>query len=224
MSWTKTLNKNRASIEIHYQQVVVALDGMSEKEALRIAKMFRGRVWGFKINDMLFEGTAIIGKLKKFGKVFADAKLHDIPNTVAHSVARLSKAGADIITVHGSGGVAMMQAAHRHAGTSMIVAVTMLTSSSAVKGKVSSLVRDALRAGVDGVVCSGRDLGIVRRLSKKSPLFVIVPGIRPAWYTKKDDQKRTVTPREAVRRGADLLVIGRPILNSPDPINALANI
>ena len=97
-------------------KIIVALDGISEKEALRMAKILKGRVWGFKVNDLLFEDGRIIAKLKKFGNVFADAKLHDIPNTVGNSVARLSRAGADMITVHGSGGIEMMKAAKQSAG------------------------------------------------------------------------------------------------------------
>ena len=201
--------------------VIVALDNISQKEALRFAKMFKGRVWGFKVNDLLFGNIEIIHKLRKFGKVFADAKLYDIPNTVANSVARLSKAGADMITVHASGGVEMMKSAKKNAIQSKIIAVTLLTSKEGNNKEVARLTRDAIRAGVDGIVCSGHELSLVKQIFGSKSLLKIVPGIRPVWYKKKDDQKRTITPEEAIKSGADYLVIGRPITNSADPVYAL---
>ena len=204
-------------------KIIVALDGISKKKALRIASILKGRVWGFKINDLLFEDATIIGKLKKFGNVFADAKLYDIPNTVAHSVARLSKAGADIITVHALGGIEMMKAAKNSAGKSKILAVTVLTSEKANSEKVVELTREAFRAGVDGVICSGRDLSSIQKILKSRFFLKIVPGIRPNWYKNKDDQKQIMTPKEALKLGADYLVIGRPILNAKNPIRALAD-
>lgn len=192
-------------------KVIVALDGISEKEALRIAKLLKGKVWGFKVNDLLFANPGIIGKLKKFGKVFADAKLYDIPNTVANGIRRLSAAGADMITVHASGGIEMMRAAKKNAGRSKILAVTVLTSFQGnQKKEVLRMVKEAAVAGVDGVVCSGHELKYLAKFS----LLKIVPGIRPKGYNRKDDQKRTVTPEEAIKFGADYLVIGRPITNS----------
>ena len=192
-------------------KIIVALDGISEKEALRIARLLKGLVWGFKVNDLLFESLGVIVKLKKFGNVFADAKLYDIPNTVTNSVRKLSTTGADMITVHASGGVEMMKAAKRSAGKSKILAVTVLTSFQGNQKKmVLKLVRDAEKAGLDGIVCSGLELKYLAKFS----LLKVVPGIRPKDYNKKDDQKRTVTAEEAVKLGADYLVIGRPIINS----------
>ncbi len=205
-------------------KIIVALDGISEKEALRIAKILKGHAWGFKVNDLLFDNIAVIRKLKKFGKVFADAKLYDIPNTVSNCVKRLSSAGADLITVHASGGIEMMKAAKQSAGQSKILAVTILTSSETNSRKVAKLTRDALRANVDGIVCSGRDLLSIQHISGSQSLLKVVPGIRPNWYKKKDDQKRIITPKEALKLGADYLVIGRPILNAEDPIKALEEI
>lgn len=205
----------------HKLDIIIALDGISEREALRIARLMSGLVWGFKINDLLFGGVAIIRKLKKFGRVFADAKLHDIPNTVAHSVERLSAAGADMITVHASGGVPMMAAAKQKAGRSKILAVTVLTSEKENKRALVALTRSALEAGVDGIVSSGRDLEHLRSVPGSERLFKVVPGIRPSRYRARDDQKRTVTPSAARMLGADYLVIGRPILNATDPLKAL---
>ncbi len=195
-------------------RIIVALDGISEKKALSVAKKLRGLVWGFKVNDLLFGSPGIIKKLKKYGKVFADAKLYDIPNTVSNSVKRLSTLGADIITVHASGGVEMMRAAKKAAGKSKIIAVTILTSHKERTG-FNKLLKDAQTAGVDGIICSAYELKFV-----KGNLLKIVPGIRPGWYKKKDDQKVTITPKEAIRLRADYIIIGRPILDARDPVKA----
>ncbi|HWA64285.1 MAG TPA: orotidine-5'-phosphate decarboxylase [Candidatus Paceibacterota bacterium] len=209
--------------EIIAQKVIVAMDGITEAKALKLAKLFSSSVWGYKINDLLFTDAKIIRKLKKFGDVFADAKLHDIPNTVANSVARLSRAGADIITIHATGGIPMMKTAKAHAGASKIFAVTVLTSEAHARS-VARLVRDAMKAGVDGIVCSGHDLRIVNRIPGARRLLKMVPGIRPADYKKNDDQVRIVTPAQAIQRGADFLVIGRPITQSKDPLNVLKSL
>lgn len=196
--------------------IVVALDGISQQDALKIAKSLKGLVWGFKINDLLFDSISIIKILKKYGRVFADAKLYDIPNTVANSVKRLSMAGADIITVHASGGTEMMRVAKKSAGKSKIIAVTILTSYGGnAKRDVVSLAKNAQRAGVDGIVCSAHEASHVPK-----NLLKIVPGIRPIGYFSKDDQKRRATPQEAIRAGADLLVVGRPITCSKNPVFA----
>ncbi len=202
----------------------MAFDGISEKESLRIAKILKGRVWGFKLTDLLFDNIFFIKKLKKFGKVFADAKLYDIPNTVSNSVRRLSSAGADFRTVHASGGIEMMKAAKKSARQSKILAVTILTASEKNGKKTIGLVRSAIKAGVDGIICSGNDLLLIRRISGSDKLLKVVPGIRPQWYKKKDDQKNIIIPAKALRLGADYLVVGRPILKSSDLFKAFNKI
>lgn len=202
-------------------KIIVALDGLSEKEALRMARILKGYAWGFKVNDLLFENGGIIHKLKKFGNVFADAKLHDIPNTVANSVKRLSSLGADLITVHAEGGVEMMKAAKKNAGRSKILAVTVLTSDAPNIKKVTRLALNAMRAKVDGIVCSGQDLAVSRNISGWESLLKVVPGIRPIWYKKKDDQKQTIIPQKALELGAHYLVIGRPITGAKNPVKVL---
>lgn len=207
------------------RRIIIALDGMPAKKAFQIAQTLSGHVWGFKVNDLLFEDPHIVTKLKRYGKVFADAKLHDIPNTVANSVRRLSKAGADIITVHAAGGELMMRAAKRASGRSKIVAVTILTSEKLQsKKKVLDLARLAIRSGADGIVCSGREVGGVMRLRRAGEILRIVPGIRLPRQKKKDDQIRTVTARKAFANGATHIVIGRPITESRDPLKALKSI
>lgn len=204
----------------HKHKIIVALDGVSAEDSLLIAKRLKSKVWGFKINDLLFEPNIIL-KLKKFGRVFADAKLHDIPSTAARSVARLEKAGADLITVHVSGGAEMMKAAKRAAKRAKILGVTVLTFKSAVNKKdFLKLVRDIKKAKLSGVVCSAHELKYLKGLK----LLKVTPGIRPKWYNKKDDQSRIVTPLKAVNLGADLLVIGRPIIKSNNPLKALERI
>lgn len=227
----KRINKNPhfriedgGLLKLMNKKIIVALDGMSRDEALRFAKKFSHTVWGFKINDLLFENKKLIRGLKKYGNVFADAKLHDIPNTVGNSVKRLAEAGADIITVHASGGIEMMRAAKQNAGKSKIIAVTVLTSSHKTphtSKMVARLTKDAVRAGLDGVVCSGFELAALRNKKEIRKKIKIVPGIRPAWYGKKDDQKRITTPSRAFNLGADYLVIGRPITTAKDPVKAL---
>ena len=208
-------NKNR---------IIIALDKISIKESLKIARDVTGLVWGFKINDLLFEDMKIIPWLKKFGRVFADVKLYDIPNTVSNSVKKLSIAGADMITVHASGGIEMMKAAKKSAGRSKILAVTILTSKHSDLRELVRLTRNALEGGVDGVVCSGLSLSAINRIPGTKSLLKVVPGIRPKWYKRKDDQKQTITPRAAVQSGAQFLVIGRPILNADNPSKTVKKI
>ena len=205
------------------ENLIIALDGINQQKALNIARVLKGKVWGFKVGDLLYEDNFLIQKLKKFGRVFVDVKLHDIPNTVANSVKRLSHAGADMITVHASGGVPMMKAAQRNAGKSKIIAVTVLTShnNKNTKRSVVKLAQDAIDADVQGIVCSGRELEALRGVRGIKSMIKVVPGVRPEWYTKKDDQKRTITPDEAIKLGADYLVIGRPITNAKSLLKAL---
>ena len=209
------------------KKVVVALDGIDRARALELAAELSNVVWGFKVNDLLLQyGVSIISDLKKFGAVFADAKLHDIPNTVSNSVARLAGAGADLITIHGSGGVKMIEAACRGKAQAKILAVTVLTSiddetSKSIYGVsprdgVERLAGLALAGGADGVVCSPEELGLFES-GRLSSLIRVTPGIRPADYGKSDDQSRVLTPEAAIKRGASLLVIGRPITGEKDP-------
>lgn len=212
---------------IEGNKIIVALDGIGRTEAFKIAGLLKGRVWGFKINDLVYEDSEIIDRLKEFGNVFVDVKLYDIPNTIANSVKKISAKGADIITVHASGGIEMMRRAKERAGGSKIIAVTILTSKKQLENTESEVVRltkESLEAGLDGVVCAGQDLEAVSRIAQMGSKLKVVPGIRPDWYTESDDQMRVVSPREAINRGADYLVIGRPITKSDDPLKALEKI
>lgn len=214
-------------------RIIVALDGLGRERALTLAKSLSGLVWGFKVNDLLVsEGARIVTELTSFGKVFADPKLHDIPNTVANGVAVLARAGAELITVHASGGRAMLREAVAKAGSARILAVSILTSlgdsdageiyrSTAAEG-VRRFVELAASESVHGIVCSPQELDLVAGVEPRGgALLKVIPGIRPSWYGKKDDQVRVLGPAEAVSRGASLLVIGRPITEHEDPRKAV---
>ncbi len=213
------------------KKIIVALDGISKADALALAAKLRGLVWGFKVNDLLVEcGLPIISELKAYGNVFADAKLHDIPNTVLNGVKRLAGAGADLITIHASGGKKMIAEAAGASGSAKILAVTVLTSlneqdSREVFGKtpreaVLMLARIAKDGGAHGTVCSPEEVALLASEPELQELIKVVPGIRPSWHGTPDDQARTNTPAEALKAGASLLVIGRPIVKHEDPARA----
>lgn len=211
-----------------HSPIIVALDELTRKEALSLARRLQRVVWGFKVNDLLIEhGVSIISDLKRFGHVFADPKLHDIPNTVKNSISRLDAAGADLITVHASGGAEMLRVAAGSVKTARVLAVTALTSlsdsdtNSLYKRTSAEVVLDfaelAATSNVHGIVCSPYELTL---LKGHNDLIKVIPGIRPLWYGVADDQKRIQTPAQAMAQGADLLVIGRPITGAEDPLEA----
>jgi orotidine-5'-phosphate decarboxylase len=181
----------------------------------------------FKIGGQLFtaEGPRAVTKLADLGfDIFLDLKFHDIPNTVAHAVAAAAwLPRVRLMTLHASGGLAMMRAAREAAGTKKnrpaLLAVTVLTSfdeaSLPLGSRVVALARLAKTAGMDGVVCSALEAPAVRR--ELGPEFkILVPGVRPA-SAATNDQSRIATPGDAVRAGADYLVVGRPITAAANP-------
>lgn len=213
--------------------IIVALDKIDAKRASELAEQLSPYIWGVKVNDLLVgEGLDIVCKLKKFTKVFADPKLYDIPNTVANTVNRLSSAGADLITVHASGGIKMIEAALKSKGDAQILGVTALTSLSSEETKevysldaestVQKLGQLALDAGADGLVCSPQELEV--EFNKSRDFLRVTPGIRPSSANGSDDQTRIATPQEAVKAGASHIVIGRPITESECPETAAKNI
>ena len=216
-------------------KIIVALDAMNQEQALSMASRLKGEVWGFKVNDLLLEcGVSIIKDLSAFGGVFADAKIHEIPNTAKNSVDKLSAAGADLITVHASGGVGMLSAAAEASGSAKILAVTLLTSlteldSNKIYGNdsadtVKRFIEFAVEGGVEGVVCSPQELPLFQEIEGANSLLRVTPGIRPEKYGVADDQARVATPKLASEAGADFLVIGRPITQAEDPEIAARNI
>lgn len=214
-----------------HNPVIIALDGMPKAKALTLAESLKGSVWGFKLNDLLLgEGVSVIKEFKKFGNVFADPKLYDIPNTVSNGVKRLVEAGADIITVHASGGTDMLKAAYSEAKQAEIFAVTVLTSFSdegckevyrvGTAEQVIHLAECVVNAKGEGIVCSPKELSLLRKNESTKNLKFLTPGIRPSWYGTKDDQSRVTSPKEAVEMGSKYIVIGRPITHAENPVDA----
>jgi orotidine-5'-phosphate decarboxylase len=222
---------------------MVALDVDDAERAVALAHALRDEVGGFKIGMRLFyrQGPQIVSRIAQAlrRRVFLDLKLHDIPETVAQGVRALVGLGADMINVHASGGLTMMRAAREAADAEAarlgvpvpkILAVTVLTSLEQqnlsrelgigrnLEEVVVNWAALAKAADLDGVVASPLEIAALR--SALGPDFLIVtPGIRPAG-AEAQDQKRVLTPAEAVRRGADYLVIGRPITGAADPVQA----
>ncbi len=222
-------------------EICVALDTPDAERAAALAAALRGVAHYVKVGMELFYATGPAGyaRVAKAGiPVFLDLKLHDIPNTVAQgldSLMRLSIRPA-IVNVHASGGPAMLKAASEAvAGRARLVAVTLLTSLGEEDGQaigldpardtaahVANLASLAQSCGLDGVVCSPRDLARVRATCGEE-FLTIVPGIRPPG-SDMADQKRIATPQAAQRAGADILVIGRPITQAADPLKAARSI
>jgi orotidine-5'-phosphate decarboxylase len=212
--------------------VYVALDTPSMERALELAAKVKPFVGGLKLGLEFFgaNGPEGVRAVAAGGlPVFLDLKLHDIPNTVAGAMKSLSGLGASIINVHASGGAAMMRAAaDALAGfrpRPKLIAVTVLTSLEtadlASMGVAADPLQQVLRlaklaqnSGADGVVCSPQEIKAVRAACGQD-FLIVTPGVRPD-LGAKDDQKRVMTPKEALAAGADILVIGRPITGAPD--------
>ena len=214
--------------------LAVALDVSDLDAAEALAQQLEGHVGLLKVGLELFtaNGPASVLRLLPFGSVFLDLKLHDIPNTVERAAANAGRLGVAMLTVHALGGEAMVSAAVRGAARGadeagqappLVVAVTVL-SSLAGEGLASpaSLAFEAGAAGAAGVVVSGEDVAVVREVLGEEACLV-VPGIRPAG-SNGHDQVRILTPPEALERGADYVVVGRPITGSADPLGATRTI
>ena len=221
-------------------RVFCALDTNEATTAKRLAQQVKGHVGGLKLGLEFFlaQGAAGYRAIADAGvPIFLDVKLHDIPNTVAGAVKSLLPLEPCFITLHASGGAAMMRAAVEAAATGkmrpQLLGVTVLTSldqkdlagmghAASVEEQVLLLAQLAKDNGLDGVVCSPAEVALLRRVL--GPDFILmVPGIRPAWAAA-NDQKRVMTPKEAVDAGASHLVIGRPITAAADPVDAAKRI
>jgi orotidine-5'-phosphate decarboxylase len=219
-------------------KIIVPLDVPTVQAAHELIEAIGGAVGFFKVGNQLFTsaGPNIVKEVRASGsKVFLDLKYHDIPNTVRHAVESASALGVDMLTIHLSGGRAMCEAAVFGRGISnlLILGVTVLTSLNdvalsevgfrgSVEDEVLLLAELAKNVGITGLVASPQELGILRQ--RFGSLFTtVIPGIRPTW-SEPGDQKRILTPRQAVEAGADYLVIGRPITESKDPKTALQRI
>jgi orotidine-5'-phosphate decarboxylase len=218
-------------------KIVVALDVATKSEATRLVERLREQISFFKIGLQLYtaEGPEIVRAVTANGaKVFLDLKLHDIPNTVARAVESAAKLGVQMLTIHLSGGSEMIRGAVAARKREMsILGVTVLTSSTQHTldeiGIEEQLDRHVLRlgnlgvaAGIDGLVASPFEARFLRS-EFGDKIKIVVPGVRPSWSEPRD-QKRFMTPRQAVEGGADYLVIGRPITAHKNPPEAVAKI
>ncbi len=221
-------------------RIIVALDFADARKAREFVAKVTPAMCRLKVGKELFTraGPDLVREFVARGfDVFLDLKFHDIPNTVAQACAAAAELGVWMVNVHALGGEKMMRAAHDAIVVSgkkiHLIAVTVLTSmdagqlagiglNGAIEDSVLRLARLARRSGMDGVVCSPREATVLR--AQLGPDFLLVtPGVRPAGAAT-DDQSRVATPAQAVKNGADYLVIGRPITAAPDPIAAMANI
>jgi orotidine-5'-phosphate decarboxylase len=218
-------------------KIIVALDVPTKKAALDLVAELGKEISLFKIGLQLFTaaGPDIVRKVLATGaKVFLDLKLYDIPNTVAHAVESAAKLGVHMLTIHLSGGEAMVKAAIAARSKEVsILGVTVLTSfddtairalgiASTIEEQVSRLAKMGVAAGVDGLVVSAADIEVLRP-QFGNDIELVVPGIRPAW-SETGDQKRIMTPREALEAGANYLVVGRPIIAHKNPREAVKKI
>ena len=227
-------------------KLIVVLDVETARRALDIFHALKDVAGMFKVGSQLFTaaGPQVVREIVSAGgRVFLDLKFHDIPNTVAGAAIEATRLGVSIFNVHACGGGEMMRRASEavaetasREGTKRpkVIAVTVLTSaddsvlaetgvSSGATEQVSRLALLAASSGMDGIVASPHEVKLIRQSVERRDFVVVTPGVRPAG-SARDDQRRVMTPAEAVRAGADYLVIGRPILNAPDPARAAREI
>ena len=218
-------------------KVIIALDLNDFDKINKIINLIKKHIFGVKIGYQFFFNFGLEGYKKIQSKkinIFLDLKLHDIPNTVEQGLFAISKLNPYFTTVHISGGDKMLKATNISKKNIKILGVTSLTSLNDKQTKKyysrkdnKKLVRDftkyALQNKIDGIVCSPLEIKIVKKIAGKK-LIIITPGIRPSSYVKRDDQKRVMSPGKAISFGADYLVIGRPITEDDNPVNAAKRI
>ena len=223
------MNKNK---------VIIALDNDNLNINLELIKELKNEAFAFKVGYEFFFNFGIIGyeRIKKENiKIFLDLKLHDIPNTVKGGIAAISKLNPYFTTIHVSGGDEMQNAAILSKGNTKIIGVSILTSldylqtekyyfNKNIEDIISKFASYGLKNNLDGLVCSPKEIKVVKKITLDK-LLIITPGIRPENYKNpNDDQKRFMTPKDAINAGANYLVIGRPITKSVDPLKELKTI
>ena len=228
----KQVHDNPSSLPSSADRLIVALDVASRTAACELADQIQGICRWVKVGMELYyaAGQGVVEEMRGRGfEVFLDLKLHDIPNTVAAAIRSVSGCGASLLTIHASGGQAMLEAAAEAAsrpGSPALLAVTVLTSLDASqlhgigvqgepKEQVLRLASLAKRSGINGLVCSPQEVVELRSTLGANPLLV-TPGIRPRG-ADTGDQRRVATPAQALRDGASMLVVGRPITQARDP-------
>jgi orotidine-5'-phosphate decarboxylase len=227
------------------KRVIVALDVETASEARDLVRELREGAVAFKIGLQLFTaaGPELVREIAGENKVFLDLKFHDIPNTVAKAGVEAARLGIWMFNVHASGGSEMMRRTvgdvtdfclQQNLTRPLVIGVTVLTSSDAntlseigieraADTQALDLARLAARSGLDGVVASPMEAARIRAVVDNRDFVIVTPGVRPEFGTN-DDQKRVMTPRQAVLEGSDYLVIGRPILEAKEPVTALKSI
>tara|TARA_Y100001970_G_scaffold105870_1_gene132622 strand:+ start:9612 stop:10301 length:690 start_codon:yes stop_codon:yes gene_type:complete len=222
------------------KKIIVAIDLDNINKALKIVKELKEEVFAFKIGHEFFYNFGIDGYKKIYKicpRIFLDLKLHDIPNTVKNGIKAISKLKPILTTIHISGGDEMQKKSlFKNNKKTKILGVTVLTSldktqtskyykEKNVKSLVIKFAKYAKKNNLNGLVCSPLEIKLVRK-EVGEKMIIVVPGIRPQKISpnKKDDQKRILTPKEAVKLGADYLVIGRPIIESKNPLETIKKI
>ena len=207
-------------------KLIVALDVDTFEEAARLVQVTRDVVDVFKVGSQLFTrvGPRILTLLHEQGReCFLDLKFHDIPSVVANAVAAAAALKVSLLTIHACGGTEMLRAAAAVPNRPRLLGVTVLTSVGGnVQAEVLRLAKLAKECGLDGVIASPHEIRPIREAMGKD-FLIVTPGIRPA-NAKSADQKRVMTPAEAVAAGASYIVVGRPIIEADDPARAAANI
>ena len=231
-SQTSESVSSRVSAEIR-ERLIVALDVSTAREAQALVQRIGEAAGIYKVGLQLFtaEGPRVVRDLVSSGRrVFLDLKLHDIPNTVSHAVKSAVELGAHMLTVHASGGIAMLRTAtEAAAGQLNILAVTVLTSlddedmqETGISGRVADqalrMTALAQKTGCQGVVTSPREASLLRNALGEG-FMIVTPGVRPAG-AEPHDQQRIATPAQAIANGASHIVVGRPITHAPDPATA----
>jgi orotidine-5'-phosphate decarboxylase len=232
--------------ELARQRLIVALDVSTTSEALRLVASLQGVAGMFKVGLQLFSaaGPDVVRSLVRAGeKIFLDLKFHDIPNTVAAAGVEAARLGVSMFNVHAAGGRDMMMQTLAAVSEAVekeglerpkIIAVTVLTSaddstlaeigiSATAAQQVTSLALLTETAGLDGVVASPQEVKLIRESVKRKGFLLVTPGVRPIG-SAGDDQKRTMSPQEAIEAGSDYLVVGRPITGARDPVAAAEGI
>jgi len=219
-------------------KVIVAIDNNNLKESKELILHLKEDAFAFKIGYEFFFNFGIEG-FKKIvpdsTKIFIDLKLHDIPNTVAQGIHAINKLNPYFTTIHLSGGDEMQKAAYFSKGKVKLLGVSILTSIDNEQAKkyyfnknideiITNFANYALFNQLDGIVCSPKEIRIIKKIVSNK-MLIITPGIRTKKFNiSNDDQKRTMTPKEAIEEGANYLVIGRPITQSQDPLKTLKEI
>ena len=219
------------------KKIIVALDNINLYDSKYLVDAIKSQVFAFKIGYDFFLNFGLDGynqiKNKKVN-IFLDLKLHDIPNTIKNGIEAIANLNPYFTTIHITGGDEMQKIANSSKKNVKVLGVSILTSIGSAQAEkyysekninnlVGKFVKNALENKLDGVVCSPLEIELVKKISS-GKLIIVTPGIRPENYNKNDDQKRFMSPKEAVNLGANYLVIGRPITQSSNPLSEITSI